>query len=549
MSLPELEPQRSLFGAGNLAADLFEKTNRYRLFREKALPALVAGRQKLATLYCLDNGRPGIEPVLLAGVSLLQYMEKLPDREAVEAVKYHLGWKYAFDLPLTYAGFDPTSLVVFRKRLLGKETDGETPGGANMARLLFDEVLEALNKGGVVRSRGKQRLDSTHVLGNVAKMSRLELVRESIRLALIAVEDWEAKAEGWAVWRERYCESKIDWRAGTAELRKKMEQAGGDAAAILHWLTEKQEAAKWPKAVETLKRVFEEQYELSEGKAVASKAAEPSGCVKNPHDPDAQWAAKDKEKKTAWVGYKAQVMETVADDGRVCEPGEPTAQFITEVTTTEAIASDLDGMKRAMKTRTESGEEAPKELFVDAAYVTDDTLAEAQKEGRELTGPARSAPDNEGVLSVEQFDVSVERREAVCPAGKKSTQCSYIHDEHQGREYYRFEWGSQCDECPLKGKCTKSGSGRRIVAVEKHHDLLQARRKEMKTEEFKKKQKRRNAIEGTISELSRGYGMRRTRYRGLAKTRLANYLVGAACNLRRWFRLIGWRAKVAMASG
>lgn len=58
--------------------------------------------------------------------------------------------------------------------------------------------------------------------------------------------------------------------------------------------------------------------------------------------------------------------------------------------------------------------------------------------------------------------------------------------------------------------------------------------------------RQRNAIEGTISELVRGYGMRRTRYRGLAKTRLANYFIGAACNVHRWLRLMTWRIPEAM---
>ena len=72
--------------------------------------------------------------------------------------------------------------------------------------------------------------------------------------------------------------------------------------------------------------------------------------------------------------------------------------------------------------------------------------------------------------------------------------------------------------------------------VGSHHDLLQARRREMKTEEFKKIMHLRNAIEGTVSEFVRGGG-RRTRYKGLAKTRLANYFHGAAVNANRWIRL------------
>lgn len=539
MSLPRFDGQGSLFGAANLAGELFESTDRYRLFREKVLPLLIRTRPQMEKMYCLDNGRPGIEPVRLAGVSLLQYMERLPDREATKNIKYHLGWKYALDVELTDKGFDPTCLVEFRKRLLANK----------QVSLVFDKILEGLQEDRLVRRRSKQRLDSTHVLGDVSRMSRLELVRETIRLALTAVEErGPAKPPSWDVWLERYCRTKVDWRSNAVQLREKMKQAGEDAAAILTWVEGKEMPAGLAE-VAVLKRVFEEQFETGAEKTIAQRPVESSGTIKNPHDVDAQWSAKDAEKKTAWVGYKAQVMETVAEDGKVCEQGTPTEQFITEITTTEAIAGDIDGMERTLKAHEDRGQESPSELFVDTAYVTDDTLAQAKETGTELTGPARESPQHLGGFSSDKFDVNTERREAICPAGKTSSQCSFIRDAHQGREYYRFEWAKQCDDCPLQRDCTRSVGGRRMLTVGKHHGLLQARRREMQTEEFKKRMKQRNGIEGTISELCRGYGMRRSRYRGLLKTRLANYLIGAACNVARWFRLIVWRASVAVAGG
>ena len=82
MSMPKAKVQRTLFDVPVLVGGLFAATDRYRVFREKILPALVACREQLAGLYCADNGRPGIEPVLLAGVTLLQFMEKTPDQRA-----------------------------------------------------------------------------------------------------------------------------------------------------------------------------------------------------------------------------------------------------------------------------------------------------------------------------------------------------------------------------------------------------------------------------------------------------------------------------------
>ena len=174
MSLPTPKTQRSLFDVPVLTGDLFGPDDRYRIFREKVMPQLWARRDELAELYCQDNGRPATEPVLLLAVTLLQFMEKAPDRKAAENVRLHLGWKYALELEIGDPGFDHSRLCRFRDRLL--EGDCE--------RIGFDALLQGVRKAGLIRKGGKQRLDSTHVLGAVAKMSRLEVIRESIGLVL-----------------------------------------------------------------------------------------------------------------------------------------------------------------------------------------------------------------------------------------------------------------------------------------------------------------------------------------------------------------------------
>ena len=111
MSLPDFKPQTRLFGIyGPLGLEL-DPGDRYRLFTEKIYPLLVEGRGELEKGYCRDNGRPSVEPVLLLGVTLLQFMEKVPDREAVERLRYHLGWKYALNHDVNEAVFDSTVLV------------------------------------------------------------------------------------------------------------------------------------------------------------------------------------------------------------------------------------------------------------------------------------------------------------------------------------------------------------------------------------------------------------------------------------------------------
>ena len=528
MSLPQPKVQMSLFDVSMLLEQLFPEGDRCRIFYEQVLPVLWSKRDLLCALYCEDNGRPAIEPVIALGATLLQFMEKVPDRQAGVNLRVHLGWKYALGLEVDHGGFHYSSLCNFRGRLIEAE----------MQRIGFDAILDALREAGLVSRRKRQRLDSTHVLGNVAKMSRLECVRETIRLFLQQVSGCglAGTLPGYAQYTERYCESQVRWhRLSKVTLAQKAEQAGSDALSLIRWLRQQPAQIRDHDKAILLERVFLEQYE-PDSLCLSLRKRETSGTVKNPHDPDAQWASKDLAKTKTWVGYKVQVAETVADSDEPKKKGDPTEQFLTEVTTTEAIASDLDGMGRNLRAQADHQDATTQELYVDAAYVTDDTMAEAKKQGREIIGPARPPGNPKHLLAVNQFDIDVANRTAVCPAGHTSRQCSFVHDSYNQATHYRFEWAGLCDNCDLQSQCTRRKDGRRQVSVGKHHDLLQQRRREMQTEEFKLKMQRRNAVEGTISEFTRRGG-RRTRYRGLAKTTLANYFQGAAVNVNRWVRL------------
>ncbi|HEX4119715.1 MAG TPA: transposase, partial [Verrucomicrobiae bacterium] len=114
-----------------------------------------------------------------------------------------------------------------------------------------------------------------------------------------------------------------------------------------------------------------------------------------------------------------------------------------------------------------------------------------------------------------------------------------------GKISYRFEWTGRCQDCALGDQCLGAGQEHRTVTVGEHHTVLQARRQEQKSEAFRHRCHKRNAIEGTQSELVRAHGARRARYRGLEKMRLQNYFVGAACNAKRWVRRMIWELKQA----
>jgi transposase len=156
------------------SSGVFSETGRYRLFAQEIYPLWVQSRPKLEACYCQNNGRPAVEPVWLLGVSVRQFLERVADRQAVEWVKDHIGWKHALAQELEGEVFDPTGLVRFRERRL-EQAQGKVG---------FEAGLGGLKQAGLVKQKGKQRLDSTHVLAVVARMGTLECVGESLRLAL-----------------------------------------------------------------------------------------------------------------------------------------------------------------------------------------------------------------------------------------------------------------------------------------------------------------------------------------------------------------------------
>ena len=97
MSLPAFSTQAELFSTAGLTGQLFGDTDRYRLFAQKVYPALALVRAKLQACYCENNGRVALEPVLLLGVSFLQYLEGVPDRQEVDMLHYHAGWNFALN--------------------------------------------------------------------------------------------------------------------------------------------------------------------------------------------------------------------------------------------------------------------------------------------------------------------------------------------------------------------------------------------------------------------------------------------------------------------
>jgi Transposase DDE domain len=176
-----------------------------------------------------------------------------------------------------------------------------------------------------------------------------------------------------------------------------------------------------------------------------------------------------------------------------------------------------------------------------------------REEGWSLMGPAPASPRRPGVerLPVEAFTVDITHRQACCPAGHPSGHCSRLGVRQKAgglKVFYRFEWRQRgCQSCPLREQCVPAGQKHCSLIVGEHHEFLQQRRQEQSSETFQQRMHQRNAIEGTLSELTRGHGMRRSRYRGFGKVELQNLLIGTACNIKRWLRWLITKANNAQS--
>ena len=177
-----------------VARAAFPKGHPYLTFRDAL--GTVFQDEDFAAVFPM-NGQPGLPPWRLALVTIIQFRENLADRQAAEAVRARIDWKYLLSLELTDPGFDFSVLSEFRDRLL--------VGSAE--ELLLDKLLERCRALGLLKARGQQRTDSTHVLAAIRVLNRLELVAETLRAALNAVAtvapDW-LQAVPPLAWYERY---------------------------------------------------------------------------------------------------------------------------------------------------------------------------------------------------------------------------------------------------------------------------------------------------------------------------------------------------------
>lgn len=473
-----------------------------------------------------EKGQPAESAWRLALVMVMQYAEGLTDRQAAEAVRTRIDWKYALSLEITDAGFDFSVLSEFRSRLLTKQAE----------RRLFDLLLACFRERGWVKERGKQRTDSTHVLAAIRAVNRLECVGEALRHALNILAE---VAPDWLIehmqpeWAKRYQSRFSDFRLPKDEKARLelAEQIGADGRDLLEkvytstthfWLQELP-------AIDIVRSIWIQQYHASEQGTPWRKDQElpPSALlIQSPYDIEARYS---KKRQTGWVGYKVHFTEG-------CDANQP--HFILEITTTSATLPDGEVIED-LHQRLAEKQVLPSQHLVDKGYVDAEILAKSQQMHQiDIVGPAIPntswASKEVGRLDHSQFLIDWEAKRVLCPAGHTSRDWGHIPDRH-GKPSLRVRFPLPlCRSCPLHAQCTPTSAKVLILRPdEASYNALQEARKRQETSEFRSLYAKRAGVEGTVAQAIRTCEIRRARYLGQKKLNLQAFLTATSINVLR----------------
>jgi transposase len=472
------------------------------------------------------RGRPAIAPWRLALVTVMQFSEGLSDRQAAEAVRARIDWKYALGLQLTDPGFDFSVLSEFRTRLVegGKE------------RLLLEKLLEGCKERGYLKVRGTQRTDSTHLLGALRVLSKWERTAETMRAALNALAsadpDW-LREHADPEWFERYGRRIEDQRLpkGKEARTEYLKTVGTDGIRLLVHLDDPHtpQGLKELAEVEILRQIWEQHYEQIDGEIRVldpKEMPEAARRIESPYEVEARYSTK---RSMGWVGYKAHLTES-------CDKGFP--HLITDVHTTAATATDVKQLA-AIQQRLAASGVLPAEQLADSSYVCGSNLVSSHARQIDLIGLAYKdnswqAKADEG-FDVANFRIDWEKKTVTCPQGRKSIRWSKTRTA-RGRSMIHIDFSpDDCIACPSRSSCTRAKDLPRTLTLQprEEHEAIQSARKRQNTEEFTALYSRRAGIEGTVSQGVRAFGLRQARYRGLKKTHLQELATATAVNVRR----------------
>lgn len=514
-------PQMSLFDAASLPHRVSPDSFYGRM---GAVIEHLFQDEDLQALYDPGTGRPSLPPSLMAGVTLLQFYDDVSDREAVERTLYDLRWKVALHLPLDYAGFDPSSLSHFRKRLVeGKQE-----------RYAFDRLLKVGRAAGFIPATVTALFDTTATGGAGAVMDTYTLLRKGIRKLL--------KAAGFALPGQRqglapevarlvatYVDqdrkAEIDWTDPAARAAQ-LQVLAADAEAALEAVLPYSDDAEVRTVGWLLTKILGDDLVTDvQGQVQLAPGTAPERII-SITEPEMRHGRKSAARR--FDGFKAVLVT------------EQSSELLLDIA--DALASGSDGQQLlpALQRAEAAAAVTIERVLADGACSSGDLRAAcANALGHPLDLVAPLAQPADPTVAKTAFQIDVAARTATCPQGH--TAAGQPAKDTAGRPILRFTFArATCETCPLFARCVRSKTLGRTVQTHAHEGLLQAARQRQQTAEFKALYPLRSAIERKGAELVR-HGLRHTRYLGHCKRQFQRLWLGAAINLKRLFRLADQR--------
>jgi hypothetical protein len=491
-----------------------------------------------------EVGRRSVPPRIVATVMVLQRLQGLSDREAVEAFSFDARWKYACGgLAFDYPSFSHTVLVDMRARL----------AASARPKRIFQVTVEAARQAGLVGVR--RVLDSTPLYDAVATMDTVTLLGAAIRGVLkvadklLAAELREVLASG-----EEYAspaKPQIDWddQAARAAL---VDARARDAHVVLALLQGRRLPTAVAEAARLLAVVVGQDLEQgSDGSfRIARKVA--ADRVISTVDPDARHGHKSSAR--GFDGYKGHasvdpdselVMATAATAGNLGDAAAAPRLLAELVDQVEQV--DGDPPTSAAASVADADPPAPT-VYGDSAYGTGPLLASLAAVGIDPRVKVQAPVAPRGHFSKDQFRIDLAAGTVTCPAKRTAPIVYNANPCH--RHHGQASFGPACVSCPLRGRCTSAAAGRTITITAYEHQLAAARARQADPDRAADYRATRPKVERKLAHLvRRRHGGRRVRVRGLAKVAADFNLLAAAVNLARlgvlglhWTGSDGWTA-------
>jgi IS5 family transposase len=481
----------------------FLHRERYRLFPDEAFADLFD-----------ERGRRSVPPSVVAVVMVLQRLEGLSDREAVERYCFDTRWRYAAGVggydSEGWTSFSHTVLVDMRERLRRSAKPNR----------IFDVARDAAKEAGLV---GKKRvLDSTPLYDAVSTMDTVTLIRSAIR-GLLKVADEPMEGELRAVLRggDDYATAdkpQIDWDDPGAR-EALIDSRAKDAYALLVVLDGRALGSVVTEAATLLATVVGQDIEEASDGVLRIVRGVAADRIISTVDTDARHGRKTGAK--GFDGYKGHA--AIDPDSEIITETVVTAANVGDAAVAEDLIVDLladdDG---------EAGAGTGRAVYGDNAYGTGPFLQRLEDEGIESRCKTQSPTAPGGLFAKDRFDVDVRAGTVTCPNGVTVTI------RHHRRGGGMAEFKGSCRSCPLRDQCTTSEGGRSVSITAHEEALARARARQSDPAWRSDYRATRPKVERKLAHLMRRrHGGRRARMRGRARVDADFNLLAGAANLAR----------------